>query len=142
MPRKKKTRSGEDAQAVKSVPGQRYGEGVQQAAMQEAMPAPNVQANSVPQPQAGAAPASQPAPAPMPRQPVDPMRALQQMPTNLLGSGDARPDTAGMPFGAGRMPMPGELSPSAPKPSTQVLQSLYKITGDPKYAEMINRYSR
>lgn len=40
MPRKRKTLSGDDAQQIESVPGQRYGEGVAQQQMQQAMPAP------------------------------------------------------------------------------------------------------
>jgi len=35
MPRKRKTLSGDAAQEVKSVPGQRYGEGVAQQQMQQ-----------------------------------------------------------------------------------------------------------
>lgn len=142
MPRKKKTLSGEDAQAVKSVPGQRYGEGVKQAAMQEAMPAPNMQNNAVP-PVQQTAPAQQPAQQPaMPQVPVDPMVALQQMPTNLLSGNDTRPATSGMPFGPGRMPQPFERQRAAYKPSIKVLQAMFKITGDPLYAEMMNRHNK
>ena len=43
MPRGKKTQSGDPAQKVESVTGQRYGEGVAQEQMQKAMPAPNAQ---------------------------------------------------------------------------------------------------
>ncbi len=43
MPRKRKTLSGDAAQQIKSVPGQRYGEGVAQQGMQRNMPAPQRQ---------------------------------------------------------------------------------------------------
>ena len=48
MPRKRKTLSGDAAQEIKSVPGQRYGEGVAQQQMQQAMPAPQKVAPPVP----------------------------------------------------------------------------------------------
>lgn len=40
MPRARKTRSGDPAQNIQSVPGQRYGEGVAQQALQRNLPAP------------------------------------------------------------------------------------------------------
>jgi len=50
MPRARKTLSGDKAQNVKSVPGQRYGEGVAQQGMQKSMPAPERQAPTPPKP--------------------------------------------------------------------------------------------
>ena len=50
MPRKRKTLSGDAAQNIKSVPGQRYGENINQQAMQRSMPAPQRQAPTPPRP--------------------------------------------------------------------------------------------
>lgn len=50
MPRKRKTLSGDAAQNIKSVPGRRYGENLNQQAMQRSMPAPQRQAPTPPRP--------------------------------------------------------------------------------------------
>lgn len=137
MPRARKTMSGAPAQKIKSVPGQRYGEGKAQAQMQKAMPAPNNQAD-MPQ----SAPQSAPAPQGMPAVPQDPSAALRSMPNNLLSAPDNRPVTSGMSYGTGRGPEALGVSSRVRKPSTRLLQLLFDRTGDPVYRKQLERYNR
>lgn len=140
MPRAKKTISGAPAQAVKSVPGQRYGEGVQQAAMQQAMPAPNVRQAAPPQPAPTqqAMPTAQPAPQAMPQQPVDVGGFLQQLPKNLLGQNGNGPVTAGLPFGPGSNSIPSLRTPLNGL-NVDMLQRMYDITGNPRIRALLER---
>lgn len=143
MPRKRpQTRTGEDAQKIRSVPGQRYGEGVEQQALQRAMPAPDVTGN-VPTPtMQGPAPAIAPS---MPPQGVSaPPEAMQQFlmqnNPNLLG-GTQRPDepiTAGLASGPGRNPTPNEMRASS-SPIGRWFERLSMETGDPRWARMRER---
>lgn len=114
MPRGRKTQSGAPAQPVKSVPGQRYGEGQAQAEMQRAMPAPNAQDTTASAMSVSNAPAPQQPQQPQqiaPQQPVDVGQFLQGLPKNLLGQPDKRPVTSGLPFGAGNNEMPQFRTP-------------------------------
>ena len=138
MPRRRKTQSGADAQDVKSVPGQRYGEGVAQAEMQRAMPAPNQRdagvpavSQSVPVQQASPQqPQAQPAP-------VDPMQFLRSMPKGLLRNGDAAaPVTSGLSTGPGAGPeVLGGLGQSTPL--DRMIRELYRKTNDPAFARLL-----
>lgn len=147
MPRKRLTQSGAPAQKVESVAGQRYGEGVEQAALQRAMPAPNARAM-------GPSPSQPPMQAPVTEQqvaapaPSDADRfaaALQQAQAlrgqaGLLAQPTARPDepvTAGLPFGPG--PGPEVLGPIRENPTGKFFRYLTKISGDPSFAEMARR---
>lgn len=132
MPRKRKTMSGEDAQNIGSVPGQRYGEGDDQQAMQRAMPAPDMQ-----QP-VTAAPSAPPVfgnPGGASRVNPDPMQVqqfLSQTKPNLLG-GTMNPDqpiTAGLSTGPGPGP---EVLARNTSPMRRYLERLSADTGNPKW---------
>jgi hypothetical protein len=129
MPRGKPrvTQSGDPAQKIASVPGQRYGEGVEQQAMQQAMPAPDLMKATAPS-----------APAVIPSPPVDP--AMVQ---NYLGSHNpgmlgttAHPDqplTAGMSTGPG----PGQSAIAGPRtPASRWLMRMAEDTGNPKWRRL------
>lgn len=144
MPRGKKTQSGDPAQKVESVTGQRYGEGVAQEQMQKAMPAPNAQRTT----QSAMAPSNAPAPQqpqqapqpqqPAPRQPVDVGQFLQQLPKNLLAQQDQRPVTSGLPFGPGNNDMPNLRTP-ANRLNVDMLQRMFDMTGNPRIRSLLER---
>jgi len=136
MPRARKTMSGAPAQEIKSVTGQRYGEGVAQAEMQRQMPAPNAQASTT------SSPAQQPQSAPVPQQQISPQDALRNLPTRTLRAPDQRPVTSGLSFGAGRGPEALGAQTSVRRPSTRMLELLYNRTNDPVYANLLNRLSK
>ena len=144
MPRRRKTMSGAPAQAIKSVPGQRYGEGVQQAQMQQQMPAPNTR-NEMPQvsiSQSGMAAAAGDMPPMETVQPLnDPAVALRSLPTGLMNRPDNRPVTSGLAFGPGSGPEVMGTPVTARRPSTRMLQMLYDMTNDPMYLRLLERYS-
>lgn len=135
MPRKKKTLSGDATQAVQSVPGQRYGEGVAQEAMQQAMPAPL---------RTGEAPAVTPRPSAVPlrtnrgevQQPA-PLESgvaelLNNVPKNVLrqpGS-SANVPTAGISVGPGRGPNVGYMGTNM-SPYKRTLMTLAMNTNNP-----------
>lgn len=132
MPRGKPrtTQSGDPAQKIASVPGQRYGEGVEQQAMQRAMPAPDMVEAT--------APSAAPAQPVMPMPPVDPAAIqgyLQSHNPNMLG-GTALPDqpvTAGMSSGPG----PGVSAIAGPRtPPSRWLQRMAEDTGNPKWRRL------
>jgi hypothetical protein len=149
MPRRRKTQSGAPAQEIKSVPGQRYGEGVQQAQMQRAMPAPNRVATA-PQPsmvaaQQAASPTQMQeefAAVPVPSAPVDPVAALASIPKNLFGEPDDRPVTSGLSFGPGRPASIMGAPRPAQRPTTRMLQMLYDTTNDPMFARLLERFTQ
>jgi hypothetical protein len=145
MPRRRKTMSGAPAQQIKSVPGQRYGEGVQQAQMQQRMPVPATR-NQIPQVSQTRPPAVAQQPpqqvAQQPQQQVDPMIALQAMPRGIMRQPDTRPVTSGMPFGAGRGPEALGTMAQKRRPSTRLLQMLYDTTNDPTYARLLEQFNR
>lgn len=135
MPRKRQTRTGEDAQNIKSVPGVRYGEGVEQQAMQRAMPAPD----SAGAPIAAAAPMPESMPIPPGAVPTapDPAMVSQYLSQNApnLFAGTQRPDepiTAGLASGPG--PGPDSLALNRNQtPLSRYLQNLAAETGNSKW---------
>lgn len=130
MPRGKPrtTQAGDPAQKIASVPGQRYGEGVDQQAMQRAMPAPDMQAATAPSP---AAPVT-----PMP--PVDPMAIQDYLgahnPAMLAGTQmPDQPVTAGLSRGPG----PGPSAIAGPRtPTSRWLMRMAEDTGNPKWKRL------
>lgn len=144
MPRARKTQSGDKAQKIESVAGQRYGEGVEQQAMQRAMPAPNVRAReesmrSVPvaanQPGMGV---EQTVRAPA----VNPMDFLAALPRNTLNTPtqNTRPVTNGLVQGPGGGPE--VLRPFAQAaPSLRAVMRLAERTGDPVFEQILRRFS-
>lgn len=140
MPRKRKTPSGEVAQTPpKSVPGVRYGEGVQQQAMASAMPAVDRMATP---PMTGAAPGPPTGAAPPPGgAPIDiagAMASLGQAPVGglLASSFPDEPVTAGLPTGPG--PGPEAVRPGR-SPLARTLENLYRASGDPVFYNMAKK---
>lgn len=131
MPRGKPrtTMAGDPAQKIGSVPGQRYGEGVQQQAMQRQMPAPDMQQATAPSP--SAAPVQ-----PMP--PTDPSMVQEYLATqnpNMLGGTQIpdQPVTAGLSTGPG----PGRSAIAGPKtPMSRWLMRMAEDTGNPKWRRL------
>lgn len=142
MPRKRKTATGYDAQDVKSVAGQRYGEGTQQAALQRVMPAPNVVGPSA-TPAPAAAPAATPAPAQQaPMTDAELMQIASQMKgqAGLLTAPTNRPNeplTAGLPSGPG--PGPEAMMMRQGSPTAKVLRDISRATGDSYLADLAAR---
>lgn len=139
MPRGKKrvTQSGADAQNIKSVPGQRYGEGVAQQAMQEAMPAPDLAGAPIP---SAAPPTAQPV---TPPQHADPAQISQFLGANkpALLSGTQRPDvpvTDGLAGGPGRGPE-ALAQARTTTPIARYLQNLAADTGNKKWQHLAER---
>lgn len=142
MPRGKKreTLSGADAQNIKSVPGQRYGEGVEQQAMQRAMPAPNTAgepiATGTPAPQAPNVPV-------MPSRAPDPAQVQQFLGQNkpALLSGTQMPNTPvtdGLRSGPGRGPE-AMVQASSVTPIARYLANLAEETGNDKWKRLAER---
>lgn len=138
MPRKRRTMSGEDAQSIKSVPGQRYGEGVDQQALQKAMPAPDMTGL----PTGGGGPATfSGASQAQPPMPIDPMQVQQFLGTtrpNLL-SGTQLPDqpvTAGLPMGPGPGP---EVLRRETAPIKRWLNQMSADSGNPKWRQLAEK---
>lgn len=135
MPRKRQTMSGADAQNIKSVPGQRYGEGKEQQALQQAMPAPDLAS-----PEFSAGPPTFPGMPPAAPTAIDPMAVqgfLNQTKPNLLGM-TGRPDepvTAGLASGPG--PGPEVMRNTAP--IRRYLDQLTADTGNPKWRRLAER---
>lgn len=147
-----RTATGEPAQRIASVPGQRYGEGVQMQQLQQTMPAPQVvQPATVPPGGGGgaAAPsapvAAAPAPtagAPAPASPPDLLAIAQEMRgrAGLLTAPTARPNepiTAGLPSGPG--PGPEALLMRRGSPTADVLTRLAQDTGDSYLLDLLSR---
>lgn len=141
MPRAKKTPLGAPAQKIQAVPGQTYGEGVRQEALQKAMPAPNVPGPTAPTGQVQA-------PRQSAQQAVSPEQRQQQnfarIVEALRGSGgmlrqpDDRPKspvTAGLPIGPG--PGPEVLGQGNRMGNT--LRRLAIQTNDPLFAELASK---
>jgi len=142
MARRRKTQTGKDAQSIASVPGQRYGEGVEQAQLQRAMPAPDVGGVSPAMPTTPASPAGAGAPPVTPQggAPVDLQALLAGMPKGLL-DGTANPDqplTTGLSTGPGRGPEAVSLN-RARTPFARTLRELAARTGDPLFNELADR---
>lgn len=140
MPRRRKTYSGAPAQRVESVSGQRYGEGVEQAELQRAMPAPNLQAAtpaaSSPVPAAGA---------PAPASAADAWAAQLAAARQTAGAGlmnapsgrSNEPVTAGLPIGPG--PGPEMLQPVAMSSTRVFFEQVARLTGNPYFSELGRR---
>lgn len=154
MPRARKTLSGDKAQNVKSVPGQRYGEGVAQQGMQKSMPAPERQAPTPPQPvplpeptDQGVRPSPQPVqitrgsdPNGFPYTPEDMQRFIGQLPKNLLTQPavPGKPLTSGVPIGPGpgpRLSSPGQVMSKY----RRMLLQLAAATDNPTIRRMLER---
>lgn len=139
MPRRRKTYSGEAAQRVESVPGQRYGEGVQQAALQRSMPAPDLQAST---PAASPAGAVAPVAAPTPGAAWAAQLAAARSTAgaglmNALTGRPSEPVTAGLPLGPG--PGPEMLRPIAQTSTRMFFEQVSRLTGNPYLAELGRR---
>ena len=145
MPRGKKrtTQSGADAQSVKSVPGQRYGEGVEQQQLQRNMPAPDLASEGVPT--GGPPPEMMETVGPpvMPSAPPDPAQVEQFLGANKpqLLSGTQMPQvpvTDGLSGGPGRGPE-ALVQARAVTPIARYLQNLARDTGNKKWAYLAER---
>jgi hypothetical protein len=142
MPRGKKrtTQSGADAQSVSSVPGQRYGEGVEQQQLQQNMPAPDLAAagpggNDIVMPQPG--PPVTPAPQGDPAQMMDYLKSNNPS----LFSGTQMPDvpvTDGLLGGAGRGPE-ALVQARAVTPVARYLINLSEESGNVKWKRLAER---
>ena len=135
MPRKRQTLSGADAQSIESVEGQRYGEGVEQQQMQQAMPAPNL----------SVAPTTTGGPmveAPMPTaDPAAIQQFLQSHKPELLSQGTQLPDQhvmSGLSTGPGAGPEALAMSPEK-TPLARTLRQLSQDTGNPLFARLAQR---
>lgn len=142
MPRKRQTQSGDPALAVQSVPGRRYGEGVESQALQRALPAPDRSTPVAPslspsEPGSGAPPVAQSVAERWAAQ----LAAAQQIQSpGLLTQPTTRPNepvTAGLRRGPGAGPE--VLSAPQGNRSGRWLRELSAITGDPYFANLANR---
>lgn len=131
MPRgqRRRTATGEPAQKVASVPGQRYGEGIEQQQLQRAMPAANVTEIST---------GSGSAPEPEPQRSVQDL--LGDAPLGLLAApGDPnRPITTGLEHGPGAGPEALRLGRTR-TPIARTLETLAARTGDPWFRELLEK---
>lgn len=139
MPRTRKTPTGAPAQPIKAIPGQEYGRGVAQEAMQRAMPTPSAPAIKPPttQPSQPQQPVEQTTQTPA-KQPVDPARVAQMLRGvgGLLQRPDDRPDvsfakTLDNPeeaFRAGVMPTVNRTG--------EIMRDLSRRTGDSSFADL------
>lgn len=135
MPRRRKTQSGEPAQRIESVPGQRYGEGKAQADMQRAMPAPASRDAAAPVVQSP--PPQNVQQGAIARPPVNPDQYLASLPKGLLRNGDTTgPNTAGLSTGPGPGP---EVLPNmgTSNPLRRTLRALYDATGDERLGRIV-----
>ncbi len=136
MPRgPRRTASGAAAQKIKSVEGQRYGEGVAQQDMQQAMPAPDFLHRTLPPT------ADSPSPAPAS---VDGLMAAAAAVSasggGLLTQPSARPNepvTAGLPIGPGAGPE--ALPRFGGSPGGRFLRELAAATGNDYFAQLADR---
>ncbi len=150
MPRTRKTQSGERAQNIQSVAGQRYGEGVASAELQRQMPTPDLAravrpvATSAPvQGGAAPAPAAPAAPPPSPQEQwLAQLEAAKATPggPGLLAMASQRPNepvTAGLPVGPGAGP--GALRPLSMTPAGRFYRDLAQKSGDPYWERLAQR---
>lgn len=138
MPRAKKTMGGMDAQPVKAISGQTYGEGVAQEGLQRTMPAPNTGSPIPPASTTTQEPTTTQASEPAPR------RSLADVMSQISGTGgllrqpDANPNvpvTEGLASGPGR----GPDFRSGNNPLNRTLRRLARETGDPVFDELASR---
>lgn len=142
MPRKRLvTQTGQPAQAVGPTPGQQYGKGEEQMALQRAMPAPQATQRTVLAPPAQAVsqlPGVQQAPAD-PQQLASIVEAMRGK-AGLLRGGTGRPAepvTSGLSSGPG--PGPEILGLKQGSPTGVTLRNLSRLTGDPLFQELADR---
>jgi len=131
MPRKRQTITGDDAQNISSVPGQRYGEGKEQQSLQQEMPAPDTQQPVDVPP--GAAPVGQPV-VEQPRTAPDQIQAfLANNNPNLLAQSDFpdEPVTEGLSMGPGSNTSAIRNRPITPL--KRFYENLARDTGDSRY---------
>lgn len=143
MPRKRMTRSGDDAQNIGSVPGQRYGEGVEQQAMQQAMPAPDKTGAPLAASTVGAPGPATEVNAPTAPPGMDPAQVMQFLAQNnpaLLARTQSpdQPVTAGLPMGPGTGPQSLSILQSS-TPLARMLTTLTDQTGDPTFRRLAER---
>lgn len=142
MPRARKTLSGAKAMGVVDVPGQMYGKGVEQQALQKAMPAPQAQQPKAVPPQ----PARQrqvPAAAPAPNAEASMANAMAALRGKIgfLANDTEVPDepvTAGMRRGPGPGPevLTGNVGSS---PLGEFLRTISRASGDAYFASLADR---
>jgi hypothetical protein len=150
MPRARKTQSGAQAMTTQQVPGQQYGKGVEQVALQNAMPAPQAPSVASPLPQRGPQPGSPtPAAGAVPptapsaaSAPIDPMAAFAALKdkVGVLNGSTTRPMepvTAGLSTGPGAGPEVLGLAKGSPLGDT--LRRLSSELGDPMFAELARK---
>jgi len=135
VPRKQKTISGDDPQKIASVPGQRYGEGIEQADMQSKMPAPQVDGPP--------ANGSQPVVAAPQKAGPSPEMLQQFLAANnpqLLSQSQLpdEPVTAGLRTGPGAGPEAMTLAQTT-TPIARTLRQISAATGNPKWARLAER---
>lgn len=147
MPRKRQTQTGAPALPVQSVPGRRYGEGVESAALQRALPAPAAAVPSSAAPGASGTPttpAGAPGAAPSPET-VDRFTQALNAAQGVQGAGlldrptayPDRPVTNGMIQGPGAGPE--AIPPLGGSPTGRYFRELARITGDRYIAELADR---
>jgi hypothetical protein len=143
MPRgPKRTLTGQQAQKVQAVPGQAYGQGVQQEQLQQVLPAPKIEQQPAP-PAMSAAGAASAQTAPPPGYDHNAaLAAAQQMPgsAGLLAGDTTKPNepvTAGLTRGPGAGPE--ALGLMSGTPTGDLFRRLSAISGDPFFAELANR---
>lgn len=141
MPRARKTQSGAPAMAMASIPGQQYGAGVEQQALQKAMPAPKSQT-----PQVVARAAAQQAAASQGQQPAGGAAPLAQLAAQLkgrvgiMGAPTARPEepvTQGLSRGLGAGPE--VLGMRMKSPLGEMMRAVARQTGDPMLAMLADK---
>jgi hypothetical protein len=139
MPRKAKTtQTGAPAMPVSEIPGQMYGVGPEQMALQQAMPAPQIQQGAAAPPPAAPPPDGTVPPAP-PVSLEDSLRKMQ-LEGGLLAPGTANPHipvTNGLSSGPGAGPEALMAPPTSPLATT--LKDLSRLTGDPMFEELARK---
>lgn len=142
MPRKRMTQSGAPAMSIQQIPGQEYGAGVEQQALQRAMPSPQAQpVGAVAAPQSPSTPTATQSASAAPA-PSDPMAAAAAFRgrADLFGPSTTRPDepvTHGLSRGPGAGPevMGGTMA----SPLGDTLRKLAAATGDSFFLDLAQK---
>lgn len=138
MPRKRKTQSGAPAQGIPpSVPGVRYGEGVEHQQLARTLPPADMR-HAAPAATPQGAPEGAPGPVSPMANPEALMAQLQGAPLGML-SGSQRPNepvTAGLPTGPGPGP---EVLRRGTTPLARTLANLAARTGNENYARLASK---
>lgn len=138
MARTRRTQTGERAQPISAVPGQTYGAGEDQMAMQRAMPAPQVAGTAVAAQPSGPAASTSAGPPDLAMlmqaaQGLQGQTGLLTQPTNRPGE----PITAGLSSGPGVGPSALQMRQGSP--AGEMLRRLTDATGDPSFAALARR---